>query len=573
VNDVNQSGSTNEGRFADLRFILRGNKRGLAVLAFLALVTAFCEAFFLGVLVQSVSALSGGRSDLVVHLGLWSFSASVQFVLALAVLAALVRGGLASVVALMGPRIAAASRERHRRRLFSAYLSADWTTQAADKHGYLLQTLSSAVNDANTIVALTTQALPALLTLIVLLAVALVLSPLVTGSVVMVGVAVGLVLRPISNRAHRASRADAAGRNATASLVAGVLAAGAEISVLGSGRGVLDAGLQRIATAEHAYARAQGLKRLVSTTGQSVAFLLAASGLWVLSTTQWTTDFATIGTITVLLLRGAGLAQQVQIASSQYGAVLPFIAQVRTQIAHYEGRHRTFGTHEFPASFDITLEDIEYTYPSASRSAVRVERASFMQGSSTAIVGPSGSGKSTLMQLILRLREPSRGRVRIGGVPADLISEEEFSARVAYVPQTPTLVPGTIYENIRFFRSHLTREDVVRAAELAHIHDDVRTMSDGYDTVLDAHVDMLSGGQKQRLALARAMASSPAIIFLDEPTSALDSATEAAVVDTLAQLHGETTVILVTHKMSSAAHCDSVLALKGGRLVKSRHVG
>ena len=553
-------------RFEDLRFILRGNERGLATLAILALITAFCEAFLLAAIVQSISAMSTGRSAIDLSLGPISHSTSVSAVLGWAVVAAVLRGGLVAINALAGPRITAASRQRQRRRVFESYLAADWATQSAEKAGRLMQTMSSSVNDANTIIALLTQALPALLTLIVLLAVALILNPVVTGSLILFGLGVGLVLRPVSMRAHRAARADATARNATASHVSGVLPAGAEIAVLGASQGVLDTGLGRIAESERAFARAQGLKRLVSIAGQSVAFLLSAAGLWILNLGGWNVDFTTVGTIAVLLLRGAGLAQQVLTASSQYGAVAPFIEQIRTLSSYYESRRRIFGSHEFPTTFDITLTDVDYVYPGTQRSAVRVDAATFPQGSSTAIVGPSGSGKSTLVQLILRLRAPTHGEVRIGGIEAGSISEAAFSSRVAYVPQSPTLVPGTVFENIKFFRRDVTDQQVLAAARAANIHEDIERMPHSYDTVLDAHVDTLSGGQKQRLALARAMTTAPAILILDEPTSALDAANEVAVIDTLRQLHGQTTVIMITHKMTTVTHCDCVLLIKDGKM-------
>ena len=349
--------------------------------------------------------------------------------------------------------------------------------------------------------------------------------------------------------------------------MAGVLAAGAEIAVLGSRQGVLDVGYARIGHAEHSFGRSQGFKRVVSTAGQSIAFLLAAGGLFLLSVTKASVNFATVGTITVLLLRGVGLAQQVQAATGQYGAVLPFIDQVRTLLDRYEAHRQSFGSAAFPDSFDVVLDEIAYTYPGTQASAIRVDHAAFLQGSSTAIVGPSGSGKSTLIQLLLRLRLPSQGGLTVGGLDLQSISEQEFSTHFAYVPQSPVLVPGTILENIRFFRSGVSDADVVRAAKLAHIHEDIERMSSGYETVIDAHVDALSGGQKQRLALARALTSSPSVVVLDEPTSALDATNEAAVIDTLRQLHGSTTIIMITHKLSTVAHCDAVLHVEHGQLV------
>jgi ABC-type bacteriocin/lantibiotic exporter with double-glycine peptidase domain len=260
------------------------------------------------------------------------------------------------------------------------------------------------------------------------------------------------------------------------------------------------------------------------------------------------------------------MAQQVQAATSQYGAVTPFIEQVRELIEHYERHRQSFGEHPFPETFDITLDEVIYTYPGTSRPALAVDHARFDQGSATAVLGPSGSGKSTLVQLILRLRSPSQGRVSVGGVPVDAISQKEFSAKVAYLPQAPHLVPGTIAENIQFFRPDVTHEALLRAAKRAHLHEEIEAFPEGYETVLDSHVDRLSGGQKQRLALARALATDPVILVLDEPTSALDPANTTLVMNTLLELRESTTVIMITHNPSALNYCDSELLVEAGRV-------
>ena len=550
----------------ELRFVMRGSKRGLGVLSGFALVAALCEAFFLAALVQSIAALSRQSANVVLGPGSWSVDVDVRLLLSLALVAALVRAAATAAAALLGPRLAAQARERLRRQLFSAYLEADWATQSSDKSGRLLQTLSTSVNDATGVIVVLTQAVPAGLTLLVLLIVSLFINPLVTSVLIVLGGLIAAAMRPLSSRAHRAARGDAAARNATASHVSGVLAAGAEISVLGARQGVLDVGLHRIGQAERSFARAQGFKRVVSTAGQSIAFVLAALAITALAFSDWSVDFAAVGTIAVLLLRGAGLAQQVQSATSQVGTMAPFIEQIRTLLQSYQSRRQVFGTEPFPDTATISLRNAAYTYPGSAAPAVTVAHATMEHGRSTAIIGPSGSGKSTLIQLILRLRAPTEGSVMIGGVSAESINEAEFSRCVAYVPQAPHLIPGTIFENISFFRSHISQGEVVAAARLAHLHDEIEQMKDGYETELDSHVDALSGGQKQRLALARALAGSPKVLVLDEPTSALDQANEAAVMDTLRQLRGESTVVMITHRPSAAGMCDAVFRVDSGVL-------
>ncbi len=212
---MSASSDTRDRPLDDLRFLLQGSKRDLAALSMMAMVSAVGETFLLAAIVQSISAMSQGRSRLSLDLGPMSLHAGITPVLFLAVVAAVVRGGFTAVVALTGPRIAAESRQRMRSRLFGSYLKADWATQSGDKTGRFLQTFSTSVNDANTILVMLTQALPALITLIVLLALAVVLNPLVTGVIVVFGLLIGAGLRPLSRRANTAAHDDAAARHHT----------------------------------------------------------------------------------------------------------------------------------------------------------------------------------------------------------------------------------------------------------------------------------------------------------------------------------------------------------------------
>jgi ABC-type multidrug transport system fused ATPase/permease subunit len=137
---------------------------------------------------------------------------------------------------------------------------------------------------------------------------------------------------------------------------------------------------------------------------------------------------------------------------------------------------------------------------------------------------------------------------------------------VAYVPQTSQLVYGTVADNIRFYREGLSDEAVEAAARRAHIHDDVVSWPEGYQTVVGQRASAVSGGQRQRLCLARALVADPDVLILDEPTSALDVKSEQLVQDSLEELKAELVLVLVAHRLSTLSVCDRVMVVVGGRV-------
>jgi ATP-binding cassette, subfamily B, bacterial len=213
--------------------------------------------------------------------------------------------------------------------------------------------------------------------------------------------------------------------------------------------------------------------------------------------------------------------------------------------------HVSFG---YNGGADRHLNDVSFRIP---------------RGSRTAIVGPSGSGKSTILNLILRLYEPVKGSVTIDGYDLRKVTRESLLSQIAIVFQESFLFNTTIRENIRLGRPDASDGDVEAAARAAEIHDFIEALPQGYDTNAGERGSQMSGGQRQRIAIARAIIRDPAILLLDEATAALDHATETAILATLRRAAAGRTVILVTHRLSSAADADMVLVMEGGELVET----
>ncbi|WP_161977556.1 ATP-binding cassette domain-containing protein [Dictyobacter kobayashii] len=187
-------------------------------------------------------------------------------------------------------------------------------------------------------------------------------------------------------------------------------------------------------------------------------------------------------------------------------------------------------------------------------------------GQKIAIVGRTGSGKSTLGKLLLGLIIPTAGEISYDGLPLRFLNYQAVRAQFGVVMQDASVFSGTIHQNIAFNAPNISIEAIIQAAQLADLHEDILKMPMGYETFVSEGGSALSGGQRQRLAIARALASIPAILLLDEATSALDVVTEQHVEQNLNGL--PCTQIIIAHRLSTIRNADCILVLDDGALIE-----
>jgi ATP-binding cassette, subfamily B, multidrug efflux pump len=208
----------------------------------------------------------------------------------------------------------------------------------------------------------------------------------------------------------------------------------------------------------------------------------------------------------------------------------------------------------------------------AARPVLHDIQLSIPAGGFFGIVGHTGSGNSTLLSLMLRFYEAQHGSITIDGVALDEFSEEHFRAHVGLVPQEPFLLAANARDNIAMGRlvngKPLSEDDIIAAAKAAHVHDFILQLERGYDTPLGEGGARLSTGQKQLIAIARALAGKPRILFLDEATSRIDSATEQIVQTALTELRGSVTIVAIAHRLSTIRDADRIVVLNHGKLME-----
>ena len=189
-------------------------------------------------------------------------------------------------------------------------------------------------------------------------------------------------------------------------------------------------------------------------------------------------------------------------------------------------------------------------------------------GETVAVIGPSGAGKSTLLALLLRFVEPESGRVTLDGRDLREFSLQSLRQRVAWVPQEPILLPGTLAENIAFATDAPSRADIEAAARAANAHEFIERLPQGYDTVVGDGAARLSAGEKQRLSLARAFIKQAPILLLDEPTSALDGESESMILQSLRHWGHGRTILMVAHRLQTLDIADRIVVLRDGEVLE-----
>ena len=217
---------------------------------------------------------------------------------------------------------------------------------------------------------------------------------------------------------------------------------------------------------------------------------------------------------------------------------------------------------------EITFNNVSFGYE-PNKMVLKNISFNVKQGQVLGIVGKSGAGKSTLVNLISRLYDADSGEILIGGVNIKDISFKSLHGAVAMVSQETYIFMGTIAENIAYARPDASREEIIRAAQIASAHPFISALPDGYDTIIGAGGRELSGGERQRISIARAVLADPRILVLDEATASVDTETERAIQEALEKLVRGRTTISIAHRLSTLRNADYLIVLKDGEIVES----
>lgn len=220
-----------------------------------------------------------------------------------------------------------------------------------------------------------------------------------------------------------------------------------------------------------------------------------------------------------------------------------------------------------PEGGEVTFRNVSFGYDSR-RPILREVDFTVPAGKTVAIVGPSGAGKSTISRLLFRFYDVTDGQILIDGQDLRDVTQDSLRAAIGIVPQDTVLFNDTVYYNIAYGRPEASRQEVEAAARLARIHEFVRGLPDGYDSIVGERGLKLSGGEKQRVAIARTILKAPSILLFDEATSALDTKTEREIQRSLTEVSRDRTTLVIAHRLSTVVDADEIIVLDAGRIVE-----
>ncbi|MBV9792058.1 MAG: ABC transporter ATP-binding protein [Chloroflexi bacterium] len=231
--------------------------------------------------------------------------------------------------------------------------------------------------------------------------------------------------------------------------------------------------------------------------------------------------------------------------------------------------HDASATQQFPEPFDATVEfrDVSFRYPGAEEDALHDLNFTARPGQTTAIIGSTGSGKSTLVNLIPRFYDVTAGAILIDGVDIRAVSQHDLRAKLGYVPQRANLFSGTIESNLRYADEAAAPEVLNQAIEIAQARDFIATKPEGFATEIAQGGSNVSGGQRQRLSISRALVKQAPIYIFDDSFSALDFKTDAALRRALKQHTSQSTLIVVTQRVSTVMQAEQIIVLDQGKIV------
>lgn len=543
----------------------------------LMMVNSLMEGIALALLVPllSLAGIGGGRESALL---IWfqKVFAAVALPLELKTVLLLILGVslLQSVVFLA--QSWSASRLQHgymaiwRETLFKRYMAASWPFFVKSRSGDLIHTLLSETDRLGGVFYFTNQLLAAAIVTSVYLGLSLYASWQATVLLLIGGGLVFFLTYPLVRKSYAIGKAIGGHTKELHSRIQEFIG-GAKLVKATSTEGLAQAWFTGINDQlQEAHSRAAFhpslLKAVVEFAGMSLLCLVVVAGA-----VYFQAGLASVLMIVALFVRLVprifSLQQNIQLLGLYLPSIEVVLQSEALAAAHVEPLGAASGVPPlFREGVTISLTGLSFSY--GDRPVLDHVSMEFPKGTTVGIVGSSGAGKSTLVDCLLRLNEPPPGTIHVQNVPIQELPLADWRRCVGYVSQETFLFHDTIRSNIVWGATGAGDNAMIEAAKKSGAHEFIEGLPSGYSTIVGDRGVRLSGGQKQRLGLARALMHHPVVLILDEATSALDSESERYVLDAIKALHGEMTIIMIAHRLSTVTNADRIYVLEDGKVVE-----
>ena len=536
---------------------MTGARLQLAIVAAMAMVGGLCQASILGLLAAFGIKSIQGHHNMMIH-GTHVSTLGI----------ALIAGGLVAIFALsmlgssyFGSRLAGRALAASRNSVISTFFNGDWSLQSASHVGHVQQLLAYDCEQVGMLIANISTMLSLSFMVFSLLLVAAIISPVITLAILVVGVLLSLLIRPVQRRIRRAGGQLKQTNQVIGRRVTEYTRLAREFRIFGveqQSEAQLDTQNRSGAST---FARAKMLTTALPTAYATIGLVFAILGFTFLTSLNTKHIGASAGVL-IIILRVMLMASNLQGVSAQVSSQSIVLEGLTQDIARFRSADRRALETMVPERFDIEVANLSFSY--ADERVLKDLSFSVPQGAKLGILGRSGSGKTTLSQILLGVLEAKEGAVTVGGCPPARIKKSGGSP-LALVTQDALLLEGPISDNISFFRQ-LDPSTIRAAASAANLDDDLAEMPMGLETTIGPSGGTLSGGQRQRVALARALAGAPRLLLLDEPTSSVDVQSEQAIRRSIDNLV-DTTTIIVSHRVAVVEGCDLLMVMESGRIL------
>lgn len=557
---TNQLAASEVDVWAELRQALRPHRRGLLIAGAFAALSAVTEVFIISLVAAFTERLLSDTASVPV------LSELNDGVLSgLTALAIVFKIGLDLTQARVNARALRRFEAKIRRDVAVLQARAKWSVIEDSEPGALHALMWNSAAQARSSFAQVLSLIAGTTSLLLMLGATVVSAGKLAIAGVLGVVVFGAAFRPLSRAAKQAGvRMKVALRSYGAQLNEDIRMS-REIRVLGAHEVLADRLADQGDELAEAVARQSYLSAILTSGYANAVYALALLGFIAIDATG-SANPAPLAAVVLLLYRSLTYGRGVQSSLQGLASSAPFVADVNHWIDQLADNAESQVGAKLTETFDeIRFADVGLTYANGTVGLKDLNLV-LRSGEAVAAVGPSGSGKSSFVSLLLALRDATEGAVTINGIPMHDVDMTSWRRRVSMVPQESLLFDTTIEENVRCWREGISRERIIEALRQAHVLDDVLAMPGGLESPVGEGGRRLSGGQRQRICLARALVSDPEVLVLDEPTSALDGASERGVKESLEELKGRVTLVIVAHRMTTITVCDRVLVFGNGRV-------